>query len=159
VTLSGRYGDTTGRPYLAGRIHLPRFGIVADLSFIVDTGADRTHLMPGDGERMGLDYRLLIPSDVPVTGVGGPSLAYTEAAILVFADTRNLYVYDIAVTIAGFAPGMRAVPSLLGRDVLDCWHMTYRPMQRTLQFIVKDADIVLRIDDGYPPIQPGALHD
>jgi hypothetical protein len=49
MAIAGRFGDTTGRPYLEGRLVLPRLGKRGDFSFLVDTGADYTYLMPGDG--------------------------------------------------------------------------------------------------------------
>ena len=56
---SGRYGNTSGRPYLEARVILPNLKIGGDVSFIVDTGADRTVLMPIDVKRMGIDYKKL----------------------------------------------------------------------------------------------------
>lgn len=38
--LRGRFGDTSGRPYLEGRLFLPRLKLQGDISFIVDTGAE-----------------------------------------------------------------------------------------------------------------------
>ena len=42
--LRGRFGDTSMRPYLEGRIFLPTIGIDGEASFLVDTGADKTTL-------------------------------------------------------------------------------------------------------------------
>lgn len=84
---------------------------------------------------------------------------YVEPALLVFADAENLYVYDVPITLAPYARELRSVPSLLGRDVLDRWHMTYRPGRGALHFNVDDADLVISLPDGYPPIAPAAGHD
>jgi hypothetical protein len=35
--IEGRFGDTSGRPYIEGRLSLPRLGVVGDISFIFDT--------------------------------------------------------------------------------------------------------------------------
>lgn len=42
--LRGRFGDTTGAPYIEGRLILTRLNLTADISFLVDTGADYTVL-------------------------------------------------------------------------------------------------------------------
>ena len=57
--LRGRFGDSTGRPYIEGRLIIPRLNIKSDMSFLVDTGADRSLLMPGDGRRLAIDYSKL----------------------------------------------------------------------------------------------------
>lgn len=66
----GRFGNTTGRPYVNGRLLLPRLNISTNLSFLVDTGADISTLMPADGLTTGINYQELIDLTV-VGGVGG----------------------------------------------------------------------------------------
>ena len=44
--IQGRFGNTTGRPYVNGRLLLPRLRLSTNLS---DTGADVSVLMPVDG--------------------------------------------------------------------------------------------------------------
>jgi hypothetical protein len=53
--LHGRYGDTTGRPYVEGRVYFPRFGIHGNVSFLVDTGADTSLMSATDAFQIGLD--------------------------------------------------------------------------------------------------------
>ena len=55
--LQGRYGDTTKSPYVEALLHIPRLGIKSDISFLVDTGADYSVLMPADRERMGINLQ------------------------------------------------------------------------------------------------------
>ena len=38
--LKGRFGDTSGRPYIEGHILLPRLKKRGNVSFVFDTGAD-----------------------------------------------------------------------------------------------------------------------
>ena len=52
--LQGRFGDTSGRPYMEGHVLLPRLGWRGYVSFIFDTGADTSLLMPLDARRMGI---------------------------------------------------------------------------------------------------------
>ena len=56
MTILGRYGDTSGSPYLEGRLVVPCLEISGDVSFLVDTGADYTALMPMDGEEMQVPF-------------------------------------------------------------------------------------------------------
>ncbi len=80
--LRGRFGDTTGRPYIEGRLILPTQGLNSDLSFLVDTGADSSMLMPADALRMGRDYGKLARKTESV-GIGGRSPNFVEHATLV----------------------------------------------------------------------------
>ena len=91
--LRGRFGDSSGRPYLEGRLVIPRLEMRRDVSFIVDTGADSTLLMPLDGQGMGVDYSRLEESTTSV-GIGGATENFLEPALLAFSEgRRSLYVY------------------------------------------------------------------
>ena len=67
--LSGRFGDTSGRPYIEGRLSLTRLNLAADVSFVIDTGSDCTVLMPLDATRINLDYKALT-TEVDSVGFG-----------------------------------------------------------------------------------------
>ena len=138
--LEGRFGNTSGRPYLEGKLYIPRFSIGVPLSFLVDTGADSTTLMPADTTLLGLDVSLLKRSSAGCVGIGGATECYEEPAMLVFADSEFLYTYLIALAIIPPTSGLQDIPSLLGRDVLDKWAMTYDPCQGTLRFRVRRVD-------------------
>ena len=128
---------------MEGRLIFPRLGLRSDLSFLVDTGADQTMIHPLDGTRMGIDYPAL--TDVAESiGVGGISRNFIEPAVAVFAEPRrNLYVYNIQVAVCPPSPDIMDLPSLLGRDILDNWRMTYSPQQRRLVFKVLVADATI----------------
>ena len=80
--IQGRFGNTTGRPYVNGRLLLPRLRLSTNLS---DTGADVSVLMPVDGIKMGIDYQALINPKV-VGGVGGNASCFQESAVLAFDE-------------------------------------------------------------------------
>lgn len=142
--LRGRFGDTTGRPYLEGRLILPRLNVQGDISFLVDTGADRTVLMPVDAVRLGIDYRQLRGSHVTV-GLGGMAHMFVEADAAVFLEgAATLHLYFVDIAIPSFTPEIADLPSLLGRDVLDRWRMHYNPTAGTLSFKVLSADRTLQ---------------
>ena len=122
--LRGRFGDTSGRPYMEGHVLLPRLGWSGKVSFIFDTGADTSLLMPLDAQRMGIDYGLF-ENEVSTLGIGGASETFTESAYLAFAGDEALYGYEIELHICKPADELMTIPSLLGRDIIDRWRVTY----------------------------------
>lgn len=142
--LRGRFGDTTGRPYLEGRLFLPRLKLQAQVSFLLDTGADHTILMPLDGTKMLLPYgRLGRPR--PMTGVGGAVETFGEKATVTFRGHDNtLYNYEIQIGMLRPAPANMTLPSLLGRDIIDNWNIRYDPRKGRLTTAVRACTFVVR---------------
>ena len=139
--LRGRFGHANKRPYIQGRLFIPRLEIWSDVSFLVDTGADKTSLLPADGSRMGLSYDQLMKSPIPSVGIGGISRSYTEESIVLFNEPgKALYTYEIAIEIVGPDDHIMDIPSLLGRDILNRWRMDYSPTTDELTFQVITAD-------------------
>jgi len=94
---------------------------------------------------MGMDYSQLI-GDAEMVGVGGVCHNYVEPVIVVFSEPQKfLYVYNIALEITPPNPEIMDIPSLLGRDILDQWRMTYNPSKNRLTFKVISADIVVPV--------------
>lgn len=144
--LRGRFGGTSKRPYLEGRLYIPRLSLWSEISFLVDTGADSTVLMPADGAKMGIDYSALTKSRVPAVGIGGQSYNYTEEAWVVFSDPdQALYCYHVDLDILNPIPELMDAPSLLGRVVLNQWVMHYSPSDGVLTFDVVTADRIISV--------------
>ena len=123
--IRGRFGNTSGRPYIEGRIFLPRIGVRGDISFLFDTGADESLLMPLDGLRMGIDYANL-PDQASSSGIGGDYENFIEPAILIFAGDNEIYGYLLpSFRIGKPLPDAMTLPSILGRDVIDQWRVDY----------------------------------
>ena len=150
--LSGRFGNTTGRPYIEGRIVLPRLHIVGDVSFLIYTGADCSVLMPLDGTRMAIDYSQL-QNVVSSLGIGGVTRDYSEAAIIAFSDGTNVYAYTPTIRISTPSPDIMGIPSLLGRDVIHRWELNYDFSQNLITMNIRSADITLPISSALPPPQ------
>src|SRR5258708_2234518 len=113
--LYGRYGGTSHAPYMEAQIVIPRLGIKGGISFLLDTGADSSVLMPADAFKLNIPFDKLI-GDQEVVGVGGLVHCYEERAILVFADSKEtLYAYDLSIGIMQDDPLLQGLPSLLGR--------------------------------------------
>lgn len=144
--LRGRFGNTSGRPFIAGRLVIPRLGLHSDISFLVDTGADSTVLLVDDALKMLVDYSKLKLDGGESIGMSGASRLYSEPAIVTFEEAgRRLHVYDIQLKITPFNRKLRRVPSLLGRDVIDRWRMSYNPSKDRLTFHVNSADDTIEI--------------
>ena len=138
--LRGRFGDTSGRPDPEGRVILPRLHVQGNISFLVDTGADNTVLMPIDAVRMGLDYAELRGNKLSV-GVGGYSQMFVEPGAAIFLEgSKRLHLYYLDIHIPSHTPEIADLPSLLGRDVLDRWRMHYNPSANALTFKVHSSD-------------------
>jgi len=89
---------------------------------------------------MGVDYEAL-GAQVESVGVGGIALDFQEAALVIFAEPKKaLHVYIIDILISSPTPDIVTLPSLLGRDILNRWRMTYNPSRNTLAFQVVSAD-------------------
>ena len=139
--LRGRFGDTTKRPYIEGRLVISRLKLQQDISFCVDTGADKTTLTPADGILMGLDYSSLTEDPRPSLGLGGTSYNYVEPVVVIFSEARKcIHVYYIDLIIIDPDPDLIDLPSLLGRDILNRWTMRYSPTSDRLTFKVVTAD-------------------
>ena len=152
MALTGRFGSKSGRPYIEGQLVLPQFNITADLSLLLDTGADHTYLMPGDARALGLYGVELAPAAAPSFGAGGLITGDARApAILLFSDATHLYVYEFELTIAAPNPAAEGIPSLLGRDVLDQWTITYSPATQVLSAEIFSCSIALPVSAGHAP--------
>jgi predicted aspartyl protease len=129
---------SAGRPFVDARIVMRRLGIEGTVSFFVDTGADRTILQPLDARDLHLDITRLTGA-ARMFGLGGIVTNFVEPASLVFETNETIYAYRLDLVIARPADGPQ-LPSLLGRDILNRWHMTYRPIDNRLEFEVASAD-------------------
>ena len=150
--LRGRFGNTSGRPYIEGRLLLPKLNLRSDISFLVDTGADRSMLMPADAQRMGVDYSDLT-GDSLCTGMGGTSHNFIEPSVMAFSEPgKALYVYQIEMLIPPPDADIEDLPSILGRDILDQWSMSYYPAKSRLTFRVLSADFTMPITSKHPSL-------
>ena len=109
---------------MEGHVLLPRLGKSGNVSFIFDTGADTSLLMPLDGQRMGIDYGMFEKQETSL-GIGGASENYIESAYLAFVGDDALYGYEIELRVCETSEELMTIPSLLGRDIIDRWRVTY----------------------------------
>ena len=111
--------DSILRPYVDLTLRFPvANGQPLRISFLVDTGADRTLLSPFDGARLrgelGVDL-LDLPFGSPIGGIGGQ----TETRMI--DATLHLGEQSISTTLSLLEPPpgqFPTMPSLLGPDII-----------------------------------------
>lgn len=142
--IRGRFGDTTTSPYVEASVHLPRLNIRGYVSFLVDTGASGSVLMPPDTKKLGVRIGRLIH---PMTshGIGGFSDGFNEDAVLAFSDGKYVYGFDVELEIAKPTKDNKDLPSLLGRDVLNRCRVVADYEKRTLTFSPHAWDLRIKL--------------
>jgi predicted aspartyl protease len=110
-----------------------------DVVFLVDTGADASVLGPADAAALGIDAT---PTGnlVAVSSVTGSSQYARRLVTLASRAGHELYLYRLSVLVAAHSPEAAELPSILGRDVLNRWHMSYRPTKDKLTFDIVRYD-------------------
>ena len=151
--LRGFFGDLTGRPYIDARISIPELGIVDEIPFLIDSGADRTYLSAADAAYIGIDVSKLT-NPISVAGVGGSSRAFQQRALLAFTDGRTVSVFAVEMGIASPSEPPRDAPSLLGRDILARWTLLLDQPRGRIWAKVKGADVTLPHGGAFGLIAP-----
>ena len=131
--LKGRFGNTSGSPYLEAHISFPRLGLRGLVSFLVDTGADGTVLMPADSKKLGIDFKSLT-DQITSEGIGGVAQGFKELTVLSFSDNRHIYSYLLKIQISAPTVHNHRFPSLLGRDILKRWRFVMDPIKKQVTF-------------------------
>lgn len=144
--LKGRFGDTSGRPFIEAKLYIPSFSVEVRISFLVDTGADTTSLLPADSAIIGLELDKLPLARGGCVGIGGEIACREVEAVVLFTDDTYLYSYIVTLSVIPPCVGLDNTPSLLGRDVIDNWAMTYDPSKGRLEFVVRKWDLRMPID-------------
>jgi hypothetical protein len=138
--LVGRFGNTSGAPYLEARVSIPRLRLNGLISFLVDTGADGTIFMPADSRKLGINFRRL-RNPITSEGIGGPAKGFNEQIILSFSDRKFIYSYLLVAEIAAPTSHNHRFPSLLGRDILDQWRFVMEKPKSRIVFTPRIWDL------------------
>jgi len=131
--IEGRFGNTSGAPFIEARVSFPRLKLRGLVSFLVDTGADGTVFMPADSKKLGIDFRSLHNPDTS-EGIGGIAHAFKELAVLSFSDRRYIYSYLLPIHISAPTTHNHRFPSLLGRDILKRGHFVMDINKKKVSF-------------------------
>ena len=135
--IEGRF-SSNGEPLLECQVWLPSLSFREWIEFLVDTGAQYTCLHSSDVEDATDDrgetivWDSLSYDDVGV-GVGGEADYSVQKAYITFIAGEEQIVLSVDVRVARPGPDSPPLPSVLGRDVLEAFEMTYAPHRRVLR--------------------------
>lgn len=127
------YFDERGRPYVEGRVWVPRLNVSGWIDFLVDTGATATSLSPNGTRRLRVPISELV-NPVQHRGIAGTRTYYREPAVILFPDGAEWRQFDVDLYVAPPSPGSDYLPSLLGRDILNTVRMDYDFPARRIEF-------------------------
>ena len=113
--IHGSFAGPPGRrrPQVVAHVAVELTGRGEEVTFIIDTGADRTLLSIADAEALGLDAEVL-----PVgrsLGIGGATATALVPAIL---GLGSRHIRTTLRVLVGGGEGDRRIPSVLGGDIL-----------------------------------------
>ena len=131
--------DPQGYPTVWGRLDLSQWNVSYTVPFLLDTGADITCLHTRDSRRVHIPFSAL-RSRTYTRGIGGVSRYFRETAIISFSDGPRTRYYVVELYIAEPSQSNENLPSLLGRNIINNWHMQYDPANAKLEFTVRYAD-------------------
>ena len=131
--------DEFGRPYVEGRVIIPRLRVNHPVYFLVDTGADSICLHPRDAGEAGVQFSQL-GNRRQSRGIGGASQYFREPAIVSFEDGDLTRLYAVELLIAEPNESNHQLPSLLGRNIMNNWRAVFDPEIGVLEFAPRRAD-------------------
>jgi hypothetical protein len=133
--LIGRYVGASLRPMIEAHVSIPSIKAGGFVQFLIDTGADCTTITPADGRRLRVDYSRLAREDHAM-GYSGSTMDFVCDGIITFAEIGVVeYEFDVELRLTKpdpTAPELLMLPSLLGRDVLNQWKLTFDPPNRMI---------------------------
>ena len=113
------------QPHIRAHFQCPKQKLGGTISFLLDTGADITLIMPDDRQKICIPNRLLVDGYPRfIGGIGGRvPLRYLKSVILEFPDESGEQIVpfrlgQIAVVCPAQRKPYRGQPSILGRDFL-----------------------------------------
>ena len=134
-----------GSPYVEGFVELRGLRTDGRVTFLLDTGADVTCIMPQDGHWLGMDYTRIKRWDSPTRGVGGSVRAARRRAQVWFTeDSGVVRQYSLLIDIMPDLESLQGLPSLLGQDILAHWRVVHEPASELLRITVRSADRTIR---------------
>lgn len=120
------YVTEKGEVYVPALLIIQELGIADEMTFLLDTGAERTIISEGDAERLGIDYSKL-KKGYPALGIGGMSdtyviknvtLSFVSNGWLIVRIMKELELLKHETDDPTLKLALKSLPSLLGRDVL-----------------------------------------
>ena len=129
--ITGFFSDL-GRPYISSNVTLPQFDVSTDVYFLLDTGSDSSCLHLVDALNLTVPESSL-GNESFLGGIGGTAIYYREPAIVTFEyGSIHTVSYNIDLDLS-YSYETVGFPSLLGRDILDDWHIEYSRKRNLLR--------------------------
>ncbi len=136
MTVRGHF-DQFGRPTLRCVVFVPRLRTDLVVEFLVDTGADRSVLMPKASIQLGL-HEPDAEQHLLGTGFGGIAVGTRETVSIDIDEAQfGKYRFLVAVDVPR---GNFVLPSVLGRDILDRCRLVHDPTNDLLELDVWQCD-------------------
>ncbi len=120
-------------------ISIERLGVEGYVKLLIDTGSSSTAMLDRDRELLGIDLKLIKKASVKIGGIGGLVDTYLARNVKLSFRTQNgEYVETIDVLVLrhdlsgvpkDVAGRILAMPSLLGRDVMRKFRLTYSELE------------------------------
>lgn len=149
--IRGRFGDSSSAPYVAALIAIPDVAR-RNTSFLFDTGADTTVLMPMDYLVMGLNYASLKAPSVQCQGIGGLANGKLVQGFLTFAEEDDtLRTYKVKIIVMEQTGYNKDMISIIGRDIMGHWRFQYDYKLRLLDIQVDWAYLTTRKEKKKKP--------
>lgn len=142
--LSGRYTSSLLRPMISAHVTIPTIKASGFIEFLIDTGADSTTITQADGKRLRINYTKLTTEDHGI-GYAGSTSDFICDGTVTFSEIGVMeYEYDVELRITKPDPvvslELLMIPSLLGRDILNQWHLSFDPSARLITANVLSCD-------------------
>ncbi len=118
-----------GRPIIPADVNISSINVQGIVDFLVDTGSYRTLLSLPDVKELGINYKIL-PKGEDAQGVGSSSTKIIQETIVLTFDTDSdpiQFQFDEMVIL------MRDIPSLLGRDIIQKFTLTFNDKEVYLE--------------------------
>jgi hypothetical protein len=135
VVIEG-YTHRDGTPFLDILLEIPALGIKRKISFLIDTGSPVTILSERDARKLKLEYKNLSSANGNIMGLGGfsetyvlkkPTLHFLGREGMLKVRLNDLYV---SRNIVADREVINQIPSLLGRDVLKDFTLTFNEKRK-----------------------------
>jgi len=120
-------------PFLSAHIQSDSLSLDSDIDFLMDTGASRTVLLDKDVHFLGIDVNKLPKPEKNLGGVGGSVETHIiEDASLSFITDEKSFEMNFPVFVLSHDLSKMSIeernqilrmPSLLGRDVINKFHL------------------------------------
>lgn len=122
-------------PVVRAIISIKKLNVEGYIKLLVDTGASSTAILDKDRSLLGIDLEKIERAPVKIGGIGGLVDTYfARKAELIFKTQNSEYTetldvlvlkHDLGIVPSETAERILAVPSLLGRDVMRKFKLTY----------------------------------